>query len=297
MRIDLSHPERRLVPFLCNLSLGRAAAQAWREKALRGYDADVFLVSFPKSGRTWLRVLINATCASHFGVRVSNYLDFRAVGAACPEMPKVHAMHDDEPQWKTPRQLLTSKREFQTRKVIFLARDPRDVVVSQYFHLTKRMRLDVGDLPTFLRSRKGSLETIVRYDNVWAERRSVPAAFLLVRYEDLHADASRELRRVLDFVGLSQVGDAAVRDGLAFASFENMRTMEARDAMESSILRPGDPTDPESFKVRKGVVGGYRSYLSDRDVAYADDLVAGELTPYYGYGAAAPRALALGSDG
>jgi hypothetical protein len=287
MRFSLSHPERHLVPFVCNVSLGRVAAQAWRERALRGDDADVFLVSFPKSGRTWLRFMINATCARHFGVDLANYLDMRAAVAAIPGMPKIHVMHDDEPQWKTPRQLLTSKREFGDRSVLFLVRDPRDVVVSQYFHLTKRIRLDVGDLSAFLRSRKGSLQTIVRYYNLWAERRDVPKDFLLVRYEDLHASAFREMRRILAFLQLRDVSDAAVDEGAAFSSFDNMRAMEARDAMGASILRPGDPKDPESFKVRKGIVGGYSGYLSERDIAYADDLIARELSGVFGYGTAA----------
>jgi hypothetical protein len=296
MRFSPSHPERQLVPSLCNLSLGRAVAQAWRERALRKDDADVFLVSFPKSGRTWLRFMINATCARHFGVQISNYLDMRATVVACPGMPKIHVMHDDEPQWKTPRQLLTSKREFGERKVLFLVRDPRDVVVSQYFHLTKRIRLDVGDLSTFLRSRKGSLETIVRYYNLWAERRDVPKEFLLVRYEDLHASARGEMRRILAFLGLSNVSDAALEEGIAFSTFDNMRDLEARDAMGAAILRPGDPMDPESFKVRKGVVGGYSAYLSGRDIAYADELIARELSGVFGYGAATEtREPAIGS--
>ncbi|TIP61683.1 MAG: hypothetical protein E5X55_36270 [Mesorhizobium sp.] len=39
-------------------------------------------------------------------------------------------------------------------------------------------------------------------------------------------------------------------------------------------MQPRDPDDPESFKVRKGKVGGYLDYLSTDDVAFCDDVLA-----------------------
>jgi hypothetical protein len=44
---------------------------------------------------------------------------------------------------------------------------------------------------------------------------------------------------------------------------------EQQDAFESKILRAGDVRDPESFKVRRGKVGGYEEYLSPKDQEYA----------------------------
>ena len=41
-----------------------------------------------------------------------------------------------------------------------------------------------------------------------------------------------------------------------------MQKLEAAGAFDSNILHPGDVRDPESFKVRRGKVGGYREYLS-----------------------------------
>ena len=40
-----------------------------------------------------------------------------------------------------------------------------------------------------------------------------------------------------------------------------MKKLEAAGAFDSKILKPGNVTDPESFKVRRGKVGGYREYL------------------------------------
>ena len=59
--------------------------------------------------------------------------------------------------------------------------------------------------------------------------------------------------------------------------------MEAAGAFDSKILRPGDVRDPESFKVRRGKVGGYREYLSVEDQEYAAAALT-QLDPRFGYG-------------
>ena len=59
--------------------------------------------------------------------------------------------------------------------------------------------------------------------------------------------------------------------------------MEAAGAFDSKILRPGDVRDPESFKVRRGKVGGYREYLSVEDQEYALAALT-KLDPRFGYG-------------
>jgi hypothetical protein len=69
---------------------------------------------------------------------------------------------------------------------------------------------------------------------------------------------------------------------LDFSQFENMKKMEAAGAFDSKILRPGDVRDPESFKVRRGKVGGYREYLSVEDQAYAAAALT-KLDPRFGY--------------
>jgi len=69
---------------------------------------------------------------------------------------------------------------------------------------------------------------------------------------------------------------------LEFSRFENMQKLEAAGAFDSKILLPGDVRDPESFKVRRGKVGGYREYLSLEDQRYAADALT-ELDARFGY--------------
>ena len=72
-----------------------------------------------------------------------------------------------------------------------------------------------------------------------------------------------------------------VETSVDFARFDNMRRMEETGFFGAGALRPKDPDDAESFKVRKGRIGGYREELSDADLAagfrrFLSDVTAGE---------------------
>ena len=41
----------------------------------------------------------------------------------------------------------------------------------------------------------------------------------------------------------------------------------------NKALTPGDPENKESFKVRRGKVGGFKDYFSEQDLAFADQLL------------------------
>jgi hypothetical protein len=62
-----------------------------------------------------------------------------------------------------------------------------------------------------------------------------------------------------------------------------MNKLEAAGAFASKILQPTDVADPESFKVRRGKVGGYTDYLAGDDLAYATEAMR-KLDPRFGFG-------------
>jgi hypothetical protein len=121
------------------------------------------------------------------------------------------------------------------------------------------------------------------YMRDWYEHRHVPLDFLLVRYEDILRDAAAELRRILAFVNLSAASDKLIRDSVDYASFEHMRKMSLNELAENLRLAPTDPRDPDSFKIRKGKVGGYVEYLSTADVEYIEARMRRDLPHAFGY--------------
>jgi hypothetical protein len=83
-------------------------------------------------------------------------------------------------------------------------------------------------------------------------------------------------------LGESQPDGTIFQDALEFSRFENMQKLEAAGAFDSKILHPGDVRDPESFKVRRGKIGGYREYLSAEDQQFAADAMT-KLDRRFGY--------------
>jgi hypothetical protein len=70
-----------------------------------------------------------------------------------------------------------------------------------------------------------------------------------------------------------------------FASFDNLRELEARRAFRWSGKRmaPGDKADPDSYKVRRAKVGGYRDYFDEDQVRQINSYVQAKLGPGFGY--------------
>ncbi|MCB0006234.1 MAG: sulfotransferase domain-containing protein, partial [Anaerolineales bacterium] len=255
-----------------------------RAAQVNANKADVYLLSFPKCGRTWLRLLLAKTLSLHFRLNENNLIDLSHLATACPEIPIIKVTHDDNPMWKTPRELLSFKSEYQAKKVILLVRDPRDVVVSLFFQYTKRIKRKYQhDIDSFIRKERGSLKTIIAYYNIWAEKRHLPADFLLVRYEDLHTAPAAEIQRVLNFLEISQVSPAVIESAISFASLKNMRRMEREQVFEGiAAMKLHDKDDPEAYKARKGKVGGFTDYLDDEQIQYVNRQLA-KLTDNFGY--------------
>ena len=75
-----------------------------------------------------------------------------------------------------------------------------------------------------------------------------------------------------------------VNAGFSEEHFEALREKERTRFFESERLHARDTDDPESFKVRRGKVGGYRDYFSPEILAEMDALVATRLDANAGYG-------------
>jgi len=280
-RVRLDQPPPAL--FQVRTALRRTAPARWLYRRRWHRRADVALLSFPKAGRTWLRALLVRALAEHFGVTPAGPLDLRSLAARDVRIPRIRLKHDDAPQLKTAAELVSEKDEYRDVRVVLLVRDPRDLVVSTYFQMTRREGRYRGDLASFLRCPRGSLTTILEFFNIWARNTTVPRDFRLIRYEDLHRDPVRELRGVLEFAGLRGVAPAVLESAVSYASFENLHRLEAGGEIDTGRLRPGDPSDLESFKTRRGIIGGFRDYLNAEQIAWLDRRIAAELDPLYRY--------------
>ena len=133
-----------------------------------------------------------------------------------------------------------------------------------------------------LRDEKFGMQAIISTMNHWLNEFSERDNFTLVRYEALRASPAERFRDLLAVLGEPSPDASIFQEALEFSQFENMQRLEAARAFDSNILHPGDVRDPESFKVRRGKVGGYREYLSPEDQQISANVLA-DLDPRFGY--------------
>lgn len=281
LRIDEPPP----LGFRLSCRLRRSFVGRWWYRRQGSRSGAVYLISFPKAGRTWVRLMLGHALTEHFGLDAS-FADQMALDhlhERWPHVPLIIPRHDDYPQLKTPSELVDCKDEYRNNLVILLVRDLRDLAVSAYFQMSRRRGKFDGSLAEFLHSPRGGFATMLRFHNIWAAEKDRPKGFLLVRYEDLHQDSCRELRRMLDFIGLRQIPDEVLASAAEYASFENMRRLETQTSGPQNRLDGGTASDPESLKTRKGKVGRFAEYMSPEDAVWTTDLMVRELDPMYGY--------------
>jgi hypothetical protein len=123
--------------------------------------------------------------------------------------------------------------------------------------------------------------------NGWLEEWWGKPNFFLVRYEDLQRAPEECFRQLLRFLDGNDPESDAFAHALEFSRFGNMKKLETAGAFASKILQPTDVRDPESFKVRRGKVGGFTDYLSGDDLAYANTAMT-KLDPRFGRSSAPP---------
>jgi hypothetical protein len=213
------------------------------------------LLSFPKSGRTWMRVMFD---------QLNTRLEYtHGEGGAGHQ----GATHLQEMQF--------FDKWLKRKRLIFLYRDPRDTVVSGYFHARYRLQNFSGELPQFLRDPRHGLEKVCHFNLGWMERGLGEPNFYSLSYEALSADTAGQMMRCMDFLG-RPVDPLTMQAVVRECSFENMQRAEGalkyKDAY-GQLLAPVDPSNPDSFKVRKGKVGGFRESFSEQDLAYCDEVL------------------------
>lgn len=255
-------------------------------------SADALFFSFPKCGRTWVRSLIGKAFQLQFGLPEGiDLLEVDNMYRLHKDIPKIPFLHDDEPFWKKKEELEASKRRYRSKKTMLLVRHPADVLVSAFFEKTKRYVVHgaksphfEGSLKEFIYSPTGSTETLIQYYNIWARESRYFKHFLLLRYMDFHEDTPGELYRIFKFLNMDKIiSPAAIDEAVACSSFLKMQEMERVDAYHTFRLRPADVNDPESFKVRRGKVGGYNDYLEPAEIEFLAKKVNGELDKMYGF--------------
>ncbi len=212
------------------------------------------LVSYPKSGRTWIRY-----AAAQFGIDLTvthagSSTDRRELGNLFSGIPG----------------------RLEASPKIFLHRNPIDTAVSMYFQVHRRdfrplsgrwlrmlpklyLRgaLPPVDIDKFvLHPLYGMLE-ICEFNRTWVDHVSGREDCLLLEYEKMRSNPSSEFQKFLNFLDETGVTGNQLAE---ISTFERMKQVAGK-AGRPGILGSANTSDPSSAKVRRGKVGGYLDEL------------------------------------
>jgi hypothetical protein len=224
------------------------------------FPDDVFIVAYPKSGNTWTRFLI--ANLMHPDMHVS----FANIDRLIPESEELSKRQLS----RLPRpRLMKSHQYFDPRfpRVIYVVRDPRDVVVSEYHFFRKRRWIEDGlplqkFVPRFLAGQTSDYGSWAENVGSWIATRHNRPGFLLLRYEDMLADACRTLAKIAGFLG-KQSTPEQIAQAVERSSANKMRELESDLAANASVTRNGRHDIPF---VREARAGGWRSALPRESV-------------------------------
>lgn len=212
---------------------------------------DVFLVSFPKSGNTWLRFIIANLITSDELVTLQNIDQI---------VPDVYSSAHLVNAMSSKRFIKTHHAFFDCYPLsIYIYRDYRDAMVSN-FHYFKNRRNFKGDFSEFLNS-----EVAFNDFGTWQfhltsafnQKVRSPNSILILRYEDLLAKPGDEIQKIIDFSGIHP--KRSIEQVVKLCSFYNLKENENMHSGKYKKITG------ENF-FRNGTSNQWKNYFSRNDL-------------------------------
>lgn len=226
---------------------------------------DIFLVSYPKSGNTWLRFLIaNAIKVKYDIDREVNFFSIHDI------IPDVHISSEILPQGPFGRQdlprIIKSHAPFNPHyhRVILLIRNPADVVVSYYYYLR-----NYGEIPesmtlsAFIETHEKGIQSWVDHTASWLQPQRIGQILKVFSYEDLKQDTAGQLSKMMSLIGI-QLSEEQLAQAVMLSSKDAMSASEQQHVSNHLIKHQKTPF------VRQGKTrGGKGLSAADSDLIRA----------------------------
>jgi len=211
--------------------------------------SDTYLVSYPKSGNTWIRFLLINYFLNPNRNKI-NYTDLEDF------IPSIHKSTAEQINNLKGFRIIKShfvKNEYP--KIIYIVRDGRDALVSYYYFLRDLKHFE-GSFEEFYNSRSfgdiGDWDVHVRAAIDYQETH--PEKIIIVAYEDLKNDTSAIFKRVIKFLGHSIDLDV-LNLAIDISTFKTLKNMQKKGGVSIE--------NKEVDFFRKGLSGQWEEYFTD----------------------------------
>ncbi len=254
----------------CQMKLRSIHARLHNRQYRLEYDGspdDIFIVTYPKSGTTWLQMIV-------YQLTTDGAMDFAHIDEVSPFLegtmiPRRRKISDLR---ATPR-VVKSHLPYHVipkgpGRYIYGIRNGLDVAVSYHYHARKYLKgwgqYSLGEF--FSRFMAGQVPCGSWFEHIagWLRNKD-RLNVLVVTYEELSADLEAGVKRIADFLGIT-IDPAAMPRILERCSFAFMREHDAKFALPMGGLRP-TPAGHEPPFIRRGQVGGWREELDARSMS------------------------------
>jgi len=234
-------------------------------------DDDIYISSFPKSGTTWMQMLM-------YQLTTDGNMDFDHIYDVSPWIRNAAHLGIEPKDIPSPRIIKThdTYKWFPSNRkgrFIYVMRSGIDVAASYYHH---QKNYD-NPLITFDEVFKGTFierTSMNWFDHVseWLNNKH-QFPMLVVTYEELQYDMDKVINKIVDFCGLT-LNPADLPRIKERSSFEFMKKHQDKFGE-----KPQQPLVFDQF-IRKGKVGEGESYFSDEQVLQYHDIFNKVLAPY-----------------
>lgn len=200
---------------------------------------------------------------------------------------KMDGQPDFKFQDKIPYVQMSHKRfgpEFlDDKRLVFMTRDPRDIMVSHWMHDKNQVHLFKGSLSEFVYSRNHGIAKFLSHVESWAPHLDQEK---VITYESMKADTVDALSRVGNLLSVPLSGKT-IASAVTLGGIDRMREIEIKNGIAGQHY---DQLNPDARRVRVGQIGGFINHLSKKDLTYIDNAVMDAsteaqsvigLTPYF----------------